>query len=138
MILERAILIATKAHEGQVDKGGAPYILHPLRVMLNLHTLEEQIVGVLHDVLEDTSITIDYLRIIGFSETILIALQSITKHPKENYEDFIIRVAANKIGRQVKLADLQDNSDISRIPFPTEKDFKRIEKYRKAIEFLIK
>ncbi|MEK1833707.1 HD domain-containing protein [Pseudomonas sp. NPDC089918] len=134
--LERAIAIAAAAHEGQVDKGGAPYILHPLRVMLRVNTLEERIVAVLHDVVEDCGISFDDLRNEGFSETVLMAIASVTKVPGESYEAFIERVAQNPIGRVVKLADLEENSDLSRIAQPSWEDLERVEKYRRAIGVL--
>ncbi|MBB3238857.1 (p)ppGpp synthase/HD superfamily hydrolase [Pseudomonas sp. Tn43] len=134
--LERAIAIAAAAHEGQVDKGGAPYILHPLSVMLRVNTLEERIVAVLHDVVEDCGISFDDLRNEGFSETVLMAIASVTKVPDESYEAFIERVAQNPIGRVVKLADLEENSDLSRIAQPSWEDLERVEKYRRAIGVL--
>ena len=134
--LERAIAIAAAAHEGQVDKGGAPYILHPLRVMLRVNTLEERIVAVLHDVVEDCGISFDDLRNEGFSETVLMAIASVTKVPGESYEAFVERAAQNPIGRVVKLADLEENSDLSRIAQPSWEDLERVEKYRRAIGVL--
>ena len=134
--LERAIAIAAAAHEGQVDKGGAPYILHPLKVMLRVNSLEERIVAVLHDVVEDCGISFDDLRNEGFSETVLMAIASVTKVPGESYEAFIERVAQNPIGRMVKLADLEENSDLSRIAQPSWEDLERVEKYRRAIGVL--
>lgn len=131
--LERAISIAAGAHEGQVDKAGAPYVLHPLRVMLNVSTLEERIVAVLHDVVEDSAVTFDNLRDEGFSDTILEALASVTMKDGEAYDDFVARAAANPIGRRVKLADLQDNCDLSRIAHPEARDYQRIAKYQRAI-----
>ncbi|MBB6153420.1 (p)ppGpp synthase/HD superfamily hydrolase [Pseudomonas sp. JAI115] len=131
--LERAISIAATAHAGQVDKGGAPYILHPLKVMLRMTTLEERIVAVLHDVVEDCGISLDDLRKEGFSEEVLTAIESVTKVPGESYEDFVERAAQNPIGRVVKLADLEENSDLSRIASPNWEDLERVEKYRRAI-----
>lgn len=131
--LERAIAIAATAHAGQVDKGGAPYILHPLKVMLRMTTLEERIVAVLHDVVEDCGVSLDDLRTEGFIEEVLTAIASVTKVPGESYEDFVDRAAQNPIGRAVKLADLEENSDISRIASPGWEDLERIEKYRRAI-----
>lgn len=131
--LERAIAIAATAHAGQVDKGGAPYILHPLKVMLRMTTLEERIVAVLHDVVEDCAISLDDLRKEGFSEDVLNAIESVTKVPGESYEDFVERAAQNPIGRVVKLADLEENSDLSRIASPSWEDLERVEKYRRAI-----
>ncbi|UQS17448.1 HD domain-containing protein [Pseudomonas sp. HS6] len=131
--LERAIAIAATAHAGQVDKGGAPYILHPLKVMLRMSSLEERIVAVLHDVVEDCGISLEDLRKEGFSEEILSAIESVTKVPGESYEDFVERAAQNPTGRVVKLADLEENSDLSRIASPSWEDLERIEKYRRAI-----
>lgn len=131
--LERAIAIAATAHAGQVDKGGAPYILHPLKVMLRMSSLEERIVAVLHDVVEDSGISLEDLRKEGFSEAVLSAIESVTKVPGESYEDFVERAAQNPIGRVVKLADLEENSDLSRIASPSWEDLERIEKYRRAI-----
>ncbi|NUT79219.1 HD domain-containing protein [Pseudomonas sp. C1C7] len=134
--LEHAIAIAAGAHTGQVDKGGSPYILHALRVMLKVDSLEERIVAVLHDVVEDCDIGLDELREEGFSETVLAAIDSLTKRPGEAYEDFIARAAQNPIGRVVKLADLEENSDLSRISNPGWDDLERVEKYRRAIGVL--
>ena len=134
--LEHAIALAAKAHEGQVDKAGAPYVLHPLRVMLRLSTTEERVTAVLHDVVEDCEWTLDRLREEGFSEVVIEAVDSVTRRPDESYETFILRAAANPIGRRVQLADLCDNSDVTRIPHPTERDYERIAKYRKAIALI--
>ena len=133
MNLERAIEIAVVAHKGQKEKSGAPYILHPFRVMLSLKSDEDRIVGVLHDVVEDTPWTFGQLREEGFSEEVLAALDTVTIRENEDYPDFISRSAGNAIGRRVKIADLRDNMDLSRIPKPTEKDLRRIEKYRQAM-----
>ena len=134
--LERAIAIAADAHAGQVDKAGAPYILHPLRVMLRVPTGDAQIVAVLHDVVEDSDVTPEQLRAAGFSETVLAALESVTKRPGESYDDFVARAGQNPLGKVVKLADLAENSDLSRIAHPTAADHARLEKYRRAIESL--
>lgn len=135
--LERAIAIAAEAHAGQVDKAGAPYVLHPLRMMLALQTPDERIVAVLHDVCEDCpGWDFDRLRREGFSEVVLAALETVTKREGESYEDFVRRAGANPIGRAVKLADLRDNSDLSRIAAPTAQDMERVEKYRRAIAAL--
>ncbi|WP_025111322.1 HD domain-containing protein [Pseudomonas sp. H1h] len=131
--LERAIALAATAHAGQMDKGGSPYILHPLKVMLRMSSLEERIVAVLHDVVEDCGISLDDLRKEGFSEEVLTAIESVTKVPGESYEDFVERAAQNPIGRVVKLADLEENSDLSRIASPSWEDLERVEKYRRAI-----
>ena len=135
--LERAIAIAAEAHAGMTDKAGAPYILHPLRMMMDLTSAEERIVAVLHDVCEDCpGWTFERLRGEGFSEEILAALDSVTKREGETYEEFALRAAINPIGRRVKLADLRDNSDLSRITTPSVKDHQRIAKYARAIELI--
>jgi (p)ppGpp synthase/HD superfamily hydrolase len=135
--LERAIAIAVEAHSGQVDKAGSPYILHPLRVMLSLQSNNERIVGVLHDVCEDCP-GWDLGRFIreGFPENVIDALRSVTKIEGESYEDFVLRASRNEIGRAVKIADLVDNSDISRIHEPTDRDHKRLAKYARALAAL--
>jgi (p)ppGpp synthase/HD superfamily hydrolase len=134
--LEHAIALAAKAHAGQTDKAGAPYILHPLRMMLRLSTPEERMVAVLHDVVEDCGWTLEGLRAEGFSLTVVAGVEAVTKREGESYEAFVLRAAQNPVGRRVKLADLEDNSDLSRIANPTAKDIERVEKYRKAIKLL--
>jgi (p)ppGpp synthase/HD superfamily hydrolase len=135
--LERAIRIAVDAHAGQTDKAGAPYVLHPLRMMLRMTSDDERIVAVLHDVCEDCpDWTFDRLRAEGIPDHLIEALQSVTKRDGEDYESFVRRAAANPIGRRVKLADLHDNCDLSRIATPSERDFARIEKYRRAIALI--
>jgi (p)ppGpp synthase/HD superfamily hydrolase len=127
--LEDAILLAVQAHRGQVDKVGQPYIVHLLRVMLRLEGEAAQIVGVLHDVVEDTPITFDDLRAQGYSEEVLQALDGVTRRPDETYEQFVDRAGADPIARLVKRADLEDNMDIRRLPAITEKDAERLNRY---------
>jgi (p)ppGpp synthase/HD superfamily hydrolase len=138
MNLERAIEIAVSAHKGVKDKGGNPYILHPLRVMLSLNSEEEKIVGVLHDVVEDAEDwTFEKLQDEGFSTLILEGLKSVTKTSEdENYNEFVQRALANTIGRQVKIADIKDNLDVTRLDILTEKDVKRIQSYKKSLKIL--
>ena len=135
-MLEKAIEIAVEAHRGQKDKAGKEYILHPMRVMLRGRNDTEMIVGILHDVVEDTPITIDMLRLEGFSEDILAALECVTKRRGESYGTFIDRVLTNPLATQVKLYDMEDNMNRDRIPYPTPKDearFRKYEKYHKVI-----
>jgi (p)ppGpp synthase/HD superfamily hydrolase len=135
--LERAIAIAAEAHAGQVDKAGAPYVLHPLRMMLTLSSNAERIVAVLHDVVEDCpGWTFERLHSEGFSDEVISALRSVTKRDDEDYQAFVRRAAENPIGRKVKLADLNDNCDLTRIAAPSERDIVRVEKYRRAIELI--
>jgi len=130
--LEETIRLAVEAHYGQRDRAGEPYILHPLRVMFRLQTETEKIVGVLHDVIEDTKYTADDLRRIGYSEEILQALNCVTRRAGETYEEFVSRTKANPLATRVKLADLEDNMDVRRMVAVTEKDMERLARYRKA------
>lgn len=136
VLLEKALLIATKAHAGQTDKAGSAYIFHPIRVSCRCFTDEEKIVALLHDVIEDTDVTNDYLLAEGFPRNIVDAILSVTRNEDESYEDFIKRCKSNPIGRQVKLRDLEDNMDISRLQQVTEKDVERLNKYIQAYKYL--
>ena len=136
--LERAIEIATQAHEGQVDKAGNAYIGHPLRVMEMGRTIEEKIAGVLHDIVEDTPWTFEMLEAEGFAPEIIAALKCVTKiSENEDYDDFIERVKKNPLAVAVKIYDLTDNMDIRRLPYLSDKDVKRLKKYLKAYKKLI-
>lgn len=135
--LERAIEIAARVHAGQVDKGGAPYILHPLRVMLSVAPGAQQIVAVLHDVVEDSEVTFEDLEREGFSDEVISGLRAVTKIEGESYEDFVARAALDPVGKAVKLADLMENSDLSRIAEPSQKDLERVAKYGRAIQYLM-
>ena len=135
--LQRAIEIATEAHQGQLDKAGRDYIGHPLRVMEMGKTEDEKIVGVLHDVIEDTDWTFEKLAEEGFSQEIISALRCVTKlSENENYDDFIDRVKKNPLAVAVKINDLTDNMDIRRLPYLSDKDVKRLKKYLKAYKRL--
>ena len=135
MNLYRAIEIALDAHKNVSDKGGNPYILHPLRLMLQMDSEEEMIVAILHDVVEDSEKwSFDKLHKEGFSKSIINSLRSVTKENEdEDYEKFIDRSIKDKIGRKVKMADISDNLDISRLKEVTDKDILRINKYKKAL-----
>ena len=134
--LARAVAIAAVAHQEQFDKAGAPYILHPLRMMRQMDTDEEKIVAILHDVVEDTDWTPELLREEGFSETVLAALDRVTARDGETYEAFIARALPDPIARKVKLADLQDNMDTRRIRNLTDRDLERLRKYHQAYWWL--
>lgn len=135
--LERAIEIATEAHCGQFDKAGNDYIGHPLRVMAAGKNTEEKIVGVLHDVVEDTNWSFERLAAEGFSVEIIEALRCVTKlSENEPYDKFITRVKENPLAVAVKLNDLTDNMDIRRLPYISDKDVKRLKKYLKAYKQL--
>lgn len=130
--LERAIALAASAHAGQVDKAGSPYILHPLRVMLAVDFEQAQIVAVLHDVVEDTAVTLEDLRAAGFDPPLIDAIAALTKSAGESRIEAAHRAAANPIARVVKLADVADNMDLRRITHPTEADMARLEQYRQV------
>jgi len=130
--LERAIEIAAKAHAGQVDKGGEAYVLHPIRLMLSVSSLHERMAAVLHDVVEDTDLTPSDLVAEGFPTEVIAAIQALTKLPGEARIDAAHRASANPIARAVKLADVMDNMDLSRIAEPTEKDFARLKEYEQV------
>jgi (p)ppGpp synthase/HD superfamily hydrolase len=135
--LERAIEIAARSHAGQVDKAGQPYILHPLRLMLAVTAPEERIAAVLHDVVEDTPVTLDDLAAAGFSQDVLTAVAALTKLEGESRIAAAQRAAQNPIARVVKLADVADNMDLSRISVPTEKDFVRLREYEQVQQILL-
>jgi len=147
MDLQRAIEIAVDAHKTDIDKGGNPYILHPLRLMMQMDTEDEKIVAVLHDVVEDhgEQWSMEKIKAEGFPTSVIRGLESVTKMPEEEsdasddvYFSFVRRAAADPIGRKVKFADIKDNLDITRLGRDiTEKDVARIRKYKKALDILI-
>ena len=137
--LKRAIEIATKSHDGAIDKYGSPYINHLTRVMNMGQTDNEKILGILHDVIEDTHWTFEDLEKEGFSKEVIDALRCVTKTSEdEDYAEFITRVKINPLAVKVKLNDLTDNLDIKRMPEVLESDLKRFNKYIKAYNELIK
>lgn len=138
-MLNKAIEIAVQAHNGQVDKAGHPYIGHSLRVMNMGITDEEKILGILHDVVEDSEWTFDQLTAVGFSTEIIDALRCLTKlSESEPYDQFIQRIQTNPLAVKVKINDLTDNMDIRRLTHISEQDVKRLQKYLKAYRLLLK
>ena len=134
--LEQAIEIATEAHRGQRDKAGNDYIGHPLRVMAAGKTPEEKIVGVLHDVVEDSDWTLEELVAEGFAPGIIEALRCLTHAEEEPYDRYIARIKGNPLAVAVKLNDLTDNMDIRRLPYLSDKDVKRLKRYLRAYKQL--
>ncbi len=132
-LLKEAIALAHRAHGGQVDKGGHPYIGHPLRVMAAVEDGEAQIVAVLHDAIEDSDLTLADLTAAGFPAVITQALDAITKREGEVYEAYLQRVMANPLALGVKIADMEDNCDLSRIAQPTAQDYARLAKYQSIL-----
>jgi (p)ppGpp synthase/HD superfamily hydrolase len=137
-ILDVAIAFAAKAHAGQLDKAGKPYILHPLRLMMKFDELEEQLASLLHDVVEDGDVTLDELRGLGIPEVTVVAIDCLTKRPGETYEQFISRIRPNPLATKVKIADIRDNLDLTRLPALQEKDLERAAKYHQALLYLQK
>lgn len=135
-LLELAIEVATKAHAGQLDKGGNLYILHSQAVAASLDSTENKIVAYLHDVVEDTNITLEDLEKMGFTYRIVNSIRILTKSKDISYDDYLKSVKKDSNAWHVKMADIKHNMDISRIPEPTAKDVARIEKYKKALAFL--
>lgn len=147
--LNKAIMIAAEAHAGQVDKGGQPYIFHPLRLMMQMDNDEERIVAVLHDVIEDdrsgrwtlAALQSDLFATLPAAPLarIMSALDALTHRRGEEYASYIARVQKNALATKIKLSDLRDNMDLSRIPVEkqTEKDQQRWVKYAKALETLL-
>ncbi len=131
-MLNKAIELAARAHEGLNDKCGEPYILHPLRVMLTCKDELSRICGVLHDIVEDTEITFDDLKSEGFSDEIIEILDCLTKRSGEKYEDYIGRVLTNEIAMNIKLADLNDNMEPNRITCYDSDYEARFERYKAA------
>lgn len=134
--LLRATEIAVEVHTGQQDKNGQPYLGHVIRVMSAGHTLQEKIVGALHDVIEDSDRTLEDLAKEGFSPEILEAVDAMTHYDSETYDEYLFRVAKNPIAIRVKLNDLSDNMDIRRLRELDDSSITRIRKYLKAYQFL--
>lgn len=134
--LEEAIGIAVQAHRGQVDRAGAPYILHPLRMMFAVRTDDERMAAVLHDVVEDTEWTLEALRERGFPQPVLSAVDHLTRRGGETYEAFILRAAGDPVARRVKVADLEDNLDVRRMGTVQADDLERLTKYHRAWQLL--
>jgi (p)ppGpp synthase/HD superfamily hydrolase len=137
--LERAIEIAARAHAGQLDKQGMPYILHPIRVMMAVQSVDAKMIAVLHDVLEDTLVTEADLRRDGFSELVVSGVLAVTRRKGESYTDFVIRASQHGLAREVKLADLADNSSLARALVRAERieaDLDRVRRYLLSYRFL--
>lgn len=135
-MLELALSIATEAHKGQFDKAGVDYIEHPIYVASQVDTEEEKAVALLHDVIEDSPFTAEELLQAGLPETVVTAVQVLTKKKEKDYQTYLENVKSNSLARVVKLADLKHNSDLSRLSSVTDKDLERLEKYKKAIDYL--
>lgn len=134
-MFQRALKLAAAAHSGQVDKAGQPYIEHPKRIAARFIDEKLKTIAILHDVVEDTPITLDQIAA-EFGEEIAAEVDALTRREDETYTEFVCRSAQRPLARQVKIADLQDNLDLSRLPGITPKDEERIARYRQALAFL--
>jgi len=137
--LDRAIVLATKYHFGQLDKSGLPYILHPIAVMSRVGTMEEKIVAILHDIVEDTQMTLDELRAdpVGFTDEIIDAVDAISRRGKEESTDqYYKRLLTNKLAIIVKIADLEHNMSMPRLLTIREKDLRRVRYYHSKWKML--
>jgi len=134
--LEKAISIALRVHEGQTDRYGQPYILHPLFVMLQMDSEAEMTAAVLHDVIEDSETTLADLREEGFSDEVLEAVRLMTHEEADSYEAYVRKLKPNPMARKIKLADLRHNMDIRRMDRVRAGDTERLERYRSAWESL--
>ena len=135
-LLTLAIREAVKAHGDVMNKDGTPYILHPIRLMMAAHGPTDQAVAILHDTIEDTDLTLEKLTALGFPSYIVLAVDDLTKRSGEEYEDFLHRIWLNPIAVRVKLLDLYDNIDVTRLPELGEWELQRTAKYHRAIQFL--
>ena len=131
-LLDKAISIAVDSHSGQVNDKAQPYVLHPLRMMFKAVTIEEKIIAVLHDVIEKTTIDLEYLRSVGFSDRIVLGIDALSRRPQENYDKYIDRVAENKLATKVKIIDLDDNINSLDLDKSKESKSNKFLKYQKA------
>lgn len=136
-LLDKAAIICVTKHAGQRDKMGCAYFQHPMRVAMRCRTDEEKMVALLHDTIEDTDVTPEYLLAEGFPQPVVDAILSVTKQDGETYEDFVARAKQNPIGRIVKLHDLEDNLDIFRLITLDNAMAARYNKYLAARRFLL-
>lgn len=133
---KKAIRFAFQAHEGQLDRSGLPYILHPLHLAEQMTSEDACVTALLHDVLEDTDVTVEDLRKEGFSETQIEAVELLSRSEDEDYFDYVRRIRSNALAKEVKLADLAHNRDRTRLEYISEKDEKRFQKYAEAVRIL--
>lgn len=133
---KKAIKLMYEKHKDQVDKAGMPYVLHPLHVAESMTDENRTTVALLHDIIEDTDMTLEQLREMGFPNEVLEALECLTHSEEVEYFDYVKNIGTNEIATDVKLADLAHNSDLTRLSEITEWDLARVEKYKKCIEYL--
>jgi len=135
---KQALRLCFEAHKDQTDKSGLPYVFHPFHLAEQMPDEECVIVALLHDVMEDTGYGITDLAALGFSKPVLEALELMTHDSQVPYLEYVAALKHNRIARTVKLADLRHNSDLTRLNDISDKDIRRVEKYKKAILLLEK
>ena len=133
---KKALAVCFEAHKSQVDKSGLPYVFHPFHLAEQMKDEMTTIVALLHDVIEDTSITVEELRDMGFPAEAIAAIQIMTHDKSIPYMDYVAQIKKNPIAREVKLADLKHNSDLTRLNEVAEKDLELLKKHKKAISLL--
>lgn len=134
-MIEKALEMILKHHKGQTDRAGLPYVLHPITVMTFVDTETEKVVALLHDVVEDTDMTLDHVKEI-FGDTVAEAVGLLTHKKGDSYTVYVEKLAHHPIARKVKMADLTHNMDITRLKRPTQRDFDRVRKYKKKLNYL--
>lgn len=137
MLLIKAFLLCMVKHWKQRDKAGKRYIWHPIHVMLNVEGYNEKIVALLHDIVEDTDVTVPDLKNLKFSKEVIEAVDVITKKKDQEYFSYLKLIKGNSTAKKVKIEDLKHNSDLKRLRFVTQKDMERVIKYKKALNYLI-
>ncbi len=137
-LTKKAMKICFEAHKDQVDKSGMPYVFHPFHLAEQMKDEHTTVAALLHDTVEDTDITFEYLAEQGIPECVISAIKLLTHDDSVPYFDYVKIIKTNNIAKAVKLADLKHNSDLTRLDEVREKDLKRVEKYKKVIEILEK
>lgn len=133
---KKAMKLMFEAHKDQKDNAGMPYVFHPFHVAEQMETEDETVVALLHDVIEDTPITLNDIKQMGFNDDIIAALSLLSHDWNDDYYAYIKRIGTNKIATAVKIADLKHNSDLTRLDHVTEWDYQRTKKYHKCLEYL--
>ena len=136
MKLIKAFLLCMVKHWKQKDKAGKRYVWHPIHVMINVKGYNEKIVALLHDIVEDTEVTVPVLKNLKFSKEVIEAVDVITKKKDQEYFSYLKSIRDNSIAKKVKIEDLKHNSDLKRLRSITQKDIDRAIKYKKAIDYL--
>lgn len=136
-LLSTVLIFATQRHAEQKDKAMKPYILHPIRVMLNFEDEREQITALLHDVMEDQGVTVEELEALSIPKDVIDALLILTHDKSIPYDDYITKILTNELACRIKEADLKDNMNLDRLPVIEEKDLERLQKYQRSLQRIL-